>query len=129
MKVLLSVVVVVALLLLPLIPSTTTISYTTKVPEQYTITETYTTYAPRVGEKAVWNEAEAHRIWKSSIKTSIESAIPPDGRSGYFSMEYYTYMKPVSMERQVTKMRLVDKVVSAEIAEHISVVEYLLGAR
>jgi len=125
MKVLLAVTIAVVLCLLPLVPSSTTVSYTVKVPEQYTVTETHTTYAPRVGERAVWNEAEAHRIWKESIKTSIESAIPPAGRSGYFSMEYYTYMKPVSMERQVTKIRLVDKVVSVEVAEHISAIEYM----
>ena len=126
MKFLISVAIIAALCLLPLIPATTTISYTTKVPEQYTITETYTGYAPRVSERAVWNEAEAHRIWKESIKTSLEDAIPPVGRSGYFSMEYYTYMKPVTRERQVTKIRLVDKIVSMEVTEHISVVEHLL---
>jgi len=125
MKILMLVIVAVALCLLPLIPSTTTISYTTKVPEQYTITETYTTYAPRIAERAVWSEAEAHRIWRTSIKTSIESAIPPTGKSGYFSIEYYTYMKPVTKERQVTKIRLVDKVIDIEVAERISVVEYL----
>ncbi|GAH00987.1 unnamed protein product [marine sediment metagenome] len=125
MKILFLVAIIAVLCLLPLVPSTATISYTTKIPEQYTVTETYTTYAPRVAERAVWNEAEAHRIWKSSIKTSIESAIPPAGRSGYFSIEQYTYMKPVSMERQVTKIRLVDKVVSTEVAEHISVIKYL----
>jgi len=126
MKIVVSIAIVVILCLLPLVPATTTISYTTKVPEQYTVTETYTTYAPRVGERAVWNEAEAHRIWRTSIKTSIESAIPPTGKSGYFSIEYYTYMKPVSRERQVTKIRLVDKVIDIEVTERISVVEYLL---
>ena len=125
MKVLISVAIIAALCLLPLIPSTTTISYTTKVPEEYTVTETYTTYAPRIGERAVWNEAEAHRLWRTSIKTSLEDARPPDGRSGQFSIEYFTYMRPVSSERQVTKIRLVDKVVSAEVDEYISVVKYL----
>lgn len=126
MKILVAVVIAIVLCLLPLIPSTTTISYTTKVPEHYTVTETYTTYAPRIGERAVWNEAEAHRLWRTSIKTNLSDAIPPAGRSGYFSIEYFTYMKPVSMERQVTKIRLVDKVISTEISEYISVVEYIL---
>lgn len=129
MKFLISLAIIATLCLLPLVPSTTTISYTTKVPEQYTVTETYTTYAPRVGERAVWNEAEAHRLWRTSIKTSLEDAVPPAGRSGYFSIEQFSYMKAVTMERQVTKIRLVDKVISTEIAEHISVVEYLTRRR
>lgn len=126
MKILLAVAIIAVISLLPLIPAATTISYTTKVPEEYTATETYTTYAPRIGEKAVWNEAEAHRIWRTSIKTNLESAVPPTGKSGYFSIEYYTYMKPVSKERQVTKIQLVDKVIDIEVAEHISIVEYVI---
>ncbi len=126
MKVLLPLVLIVVLCLLPLVPATTTISYTTKIPEQYTSTETYSAYAPRTGERAVWNENPAHTEWRTSIKTSIESAIPPTGRSGYFSIEYFTYMKPVTKDRQVTKIRLVDKTISMEVTEHISVVEYML---
>lgn len=126
MKILLAVALVVALCLLPLIPATTTISYTTKVPEQYTVTETYTDYVPKVGERATWNESPAYREWRTSVKTDIGNIGLPSGQSGYFSIEQFTYMKPVTKERQVTKIRLVDKVVSIEIAEHISVVEYLL---
>jgi len=126
MKIIVSIATVIILILLPLIPSTTTVSYTTKVPEQYTVTETYTDYAPRVGERATWNESPAHTEWRTSIKTSLEDAIPPAGRSGYFSIEYFTYMKPVIKERQVTRIRLIDKIVSVEITEHISAIEYLL---
>lgn len=113
------------LCLLPLIPSTSTISYTTKVPEQYTVTETYTDYVPKVGERAIWNESPAYREWRTSVKTDIENIGLPSGLSGYFSIEQFTYMKPVTKERQVTKMRLVDEVISIEIAERISVIEWM----
>lgn len=126
MKILIAVAVIVILCLLPLIPTTTTMSYTAQSPEQYTITETYTDYAPRTGERAVWNENPAHTEWRTSIKTSLEDAIPPAGRSGYFSIEYFTYTKPIAKERQVTKIRLVDKVISVEVAKHMSVIGYLL---
>ncbi len=126
MKILISLAVAVILLLLPLIPTTTTATYTTKIPETYTITETYTEYAPRTGERAVWNESPAHTQWRSSIKDSIESAIPPSGRSGYFSIENFNYMKPITKSRQITKIRLIDKVVSMGVTEHISVIQYLL---
>ncbi len=125
MKLLISVVAMTVLVILPLVPVTTTISYTTKMPEEYTITETYTEYVPRVGERAVWNENPEHTQWRTSIKTSIEDARPPAGRSGYFSIEYFTYSKAVTRDREVTKIRLVDKIISTNATEHISVAEYM----
>ena len=126
MKYLITVVIVIALLLLPLVPTTTTTSYTTKIPEQYTITESYTEYVPRQGERAVYHESPARTEWRNSIKTSIEDAIPPVTSPSYYTIEYFTYTKAVSRSRQVTKIRLVDKVISIDTVEHISVVEYLL---
>ena len=125
MKLIISIVMIVVLALLPLVPTTTTISYTTKVPEEYTTTETYTEYAPRTGEKAIWNENPAHTEWRTSIKDSIESAIPPVGRSGYFSIEQFSYMKPFTRKRQVSKIRLVDKVISIGVVEHTSIIEWI----
>ena len=131
MKILISLAIIVALCLLPLIPATTTTSYTTKVPEQYTITETYTDYVPRTGERAVYHESSARTEWRNTFKSysSIDDVIRQNtsvaAQPSYYTIEYYTYMKAVAKERQVTKIRLVDKVISTEITEHISVVEYL----
>ncbi len=126
MKILLALTVSIILCLLPLIPTTGTTTYTTQVPESYTVTESFTTYIPRTGERAIWNESPAHTEWRTSIKDSIESARPPAGRSEYFSIEHYTYMKPVTRKRQVTKVRLVDKTISIEVAKHISTLQWLV---
>ncbi|KKM13969.1 hypothetical protein LCGC14_1710850 [marine sediment metagenome] len=127
MKYLIAIVIIVSLCLLPLVPTTYTTSYTTKIPENYTITESYTEYVPRQGERAVYHEDPARTQWRNSIKTSIEDAIPPVTRPSYYTIEYFTYNKAVSMSRQVTKIRLVDKVVEVELVEYISIVGWLLG--
>lgn len=126
MKALIIGTVLAALALLPLVPATTTITYTTKVPEEYTVTETYTELVPRVGERAVYHEAPARTEWRRSIKTSIEDAIPPVTSPSYYTIEQFSYTKSVRRERLVTRIRLVDKIISTNITEHISVVEWIV---
>ncbi len=131
MKILIIIAVAIVLSLLPLIPTTTTMPFFTKVPEQYTITETYTEYVPKTGERAVYHDSLARTEWRSSIKSysSIDDVITQNTRvaaqPSYYTIEYYTYMKAVAKERQVTKTRLVNRVIDVETTQHISVIDYL----
>ena len=128
MKLTIAILTIVLLCLIPLIPVTSYSTITVEVPEEYTVTESYTEYVPVIRDKAVWHESESYRIWKSSIKTSIEDAALPSGISGYWSIEYYITTKPVTRYRDVVKLRIVSKTTTIESTSKLSVIEWFQRA-
>lgn len=99
---------VILLLYLPIIPQSSEEVTQHQTIEEYTITEPYTEQVRVLRESVHWQMSEEYRIWKGSIKTSIEDAKLPSSPSGRWVSSYYWSTKPVTKYREITKYKVVN---------------------
>lgn len=107
MKVLIAITAIL-LLYLPIIPQSYEEVSIHQTIEEYTITEPYTEYVRVLRESVQWQMSEEYRIWKGSIKTSIEDARLPSSPSGRWVSSYYWATKPVTKYREITKYKVIN---------------------
>lgn len=99
---------IILLLYIPIIPQSYEEVSIHQTIEEYTITEPYTEQVRVLRESVQWQESEEYRIWKTTIKTSIEDARLPSSPSGRWVSSYYWATKPVTKYREITKYKIMN---------------------
>jgi len=116
---------IILLLYIPIIPQSYEEVSIHQTIEEYTITEPYTEQVRVLRESVQWQMSEEYRIWKGSIKTSIEDAKLPSSPSGRWVSSYYWTTKPVAKYREVVKYKIVNYPVVEYYTKRVSVASLL----